>query len=462
MSGIVRYGSYVPFFRLQRAAAGGGKGERAVASYDEDAASMAVEAARDVVRAAPIEIDGMLFATTSPPYAEKLNTATLHAALDLAPETSSAELGSSSRAGLSAMAIASDLATAGRATLVCASDVVTGAPGGPREAGGGDGACAFLFGSDEHSIATLLGRAASTEEVLDVWRAPDMRFAKQWEERFGADVFVPLLKDVATRALDDAGIALSDVTSVVMDSTNPRASAGALKALRVKPEQIADSLVAQVGRTGTAHAGLLLAHVLDQASAGDKILVVSGADGADALVFEVTDRIAQGRPVHSVERWIDSKRSDLGYTDYLKWRGILDFEPPRRPDPARPAAPPMRRAERWKFAFVGSRCLECQTAQLPPQRVCVNCQAVDKMEPLSFADAASNIATYTIDRLAYSLQPPVVAAVVDFDQGGRYSCQLTDVDPEKVQIGDELEMTFRLIHTADGVHNYFWKARPLR
>jgi uncharacterized OB-fold protein len=52
--------------------------------------------------------------------------------------------------------------------------------------------------------------------------------------------------------------------------------------------------------------------------------------------------------------------------------------------------------------------------------------------------------------------------VVDFEKGGRINCQLTDVDPDAVAIGDELEMTFRKMYSADGVHNYFWKARPLR
>src|SRR5437667_6244678 len=82
LAGIVRYGSYVPYFRLQRAAIGAGKGERAVASYDEDSASMAVEAARDTLRGG-VGVDALLFATTSPPYAEKLNAATIQAALDL-------------------------------------------------------------------------------------------------------------------------------------------------------------------------------------------------------------------------------------------------------------------------------------------------------------------------------------------------------------------------------------------
>src|SRR4029434_6246633 len=88
---------------------------------------------------------------------------------------------------------------------------------------------------------------------------------------------------------------------------------------------------------------LLLARALDRANPGDRILVASLADGCDAAVFEVTSRIAQGRPKHSVDAWIASKRNDLAYNTYLKWRGILPFEPPRSPAPVRPAAPPMHR-----------------------------------------------------------------------------------------------------------------------
>jgi len=52
--------------------------------------------------------------------------------------------------------------------------------------------------------------------------------------------------------------------------------------------------------------------------------------------------------------------------------------------------------------------------------------------------------------------------VIDFEGGGRFQCELTDVDPAAVKIGDRVEMTFRRLLTANSVHNYFWKARPLR
>jgi uncharacterized OB-fold protein len=55
-----------------------------------------------------------------------------------------------------------------------------------------------------------------------------------------------------------------------------------------------------------------------------------------------------------------------------------------------------------------------------------------------------------------------VFAVVDFDGGGRLPIELTDVDASEVEIGGRVEMTFRKLFTSDGVHNYFWKARPVR
>jgi len=148
----------------------------------------------------------------------------------------------------------------------------------------------------------------------------------------------------------------------------------------------------------------------------------------------------------------------VAYADFLTWRGMLTRQGPRRPDPAQPAAPPALRSEAWKFGFTASRC-RCGTRHLPPQRVCAGCGATDQMTPERLADVPGTIATFTIDRLAYSPSPPVVAAVVDFDGGGRYRCELTDVDPAAVAIGSRVEMTFRRLFAAGGVHNYFWKAR---
>jgi len=88
--------------------------------------------------------------------------------------------------------------------------------------------------------------------------------------------------------------------------------------------------------------------------------------------------------------------------------------------------------------------------------------ALDDMEPVAMADAVGSVVTFTIDRLAYSPSPPIVFAIVDFDGGGRYPVELTDVDASAIRTGSRVEMTFRRLFSADGIHDYFWKARPVR
>ena len=87
---------------------------------------------------------------------------------------------------------------------------------------------------------------------------------------------------------------------------------------------------------------------------------------------------------------------------------------------------------------------------------------MDDMEKAPMANATGTVITVTVDHLAYSPSPPVVFAGVDFDDGGRMPVELTDVEPDAVGIGDRVEMTFRHLNTVDGIHNYFWKARPIR
>src|ERR1700683_5856161 len=110
MAGIVSYGSYVPYRRLKRAAIAAvlgtpaGKGERAIASFDEDSVSMAVEAARDALKAAPTgDVPALIFATQTPPYAEKLSAAVIGAAAALPAEIRASDMTGLVRAGMSAV-----------------------------------------------------------------------------------------------------------------------------------------------------------------------------------------------------------------------------------------------------------------------------------------------------------------------------------------------------------------------
>ena len=47
------------------------------------------------------------------------------------------------------------------------------------------------------------------------------------------------------------------------------------------------------------------------------------------------------------------------------------------------------------------------------------------------ADGPATV-TFTVDQLAYTPSPPLVAAVLDFDGGRRFRCALTDLAAETV------------------------------
>jgi hydroxymethylglutaryl-CoA synthase len=469
MTGIVSFGTYVPFHRIARKTigatlgTGGGKGERAVASFDEDSVTMAVEAARDCIRGHDVsKVRSLTFATTDPPYIEKLNAATVHAALDLPAPVRALDVACSLRAGLGSMISAYESASAGGCALATMGDIRIGAPEGAAELAGGDAGAAFLFGS-EGVIAEVVATYSETLEFLSSWRLPGERFSKSWEERFAlTQGWGPLLASAAKNLLTAAKVSPGDLAWVVVDAPNARASAGLLAQAGFKPEQVIDARLDTIGHAGAAQVGLMLATALEKAKPGDRIAVISASDGVDAMLLRATDAIATRKPVRTVDQWVGSKRADLGYTRFLKWRGVLQTEPPRRPDPQRPAGPPSLRTHRWKFALVGSECEKCGARHLPPQDVCVHCRASRQMKEVPFADGKAVVKTFAVDRLAFTPQPPMVAAVLDFDGGGRVQSELTDVEPEKVAIGDPVEMTFRRLFTADGIHNYFWKARPAR
>jgi uncharacterized OB-fold protein len=140
---------------------------------------------------------------------------------------------------------------------------------------------------------------------------------------------------------------------------------------------------------------------------------------------------------------------------------MVDVEPPNRPMPNRPSSSAAARTSDWKFGFVGSRDRQTGIVHLPPQRVGIYGGTTDDMEKVPEAESLATIMTFTVDRLIYSESPPVIFAVLDFDGGGRFPCQLTDCGVDDIEVGTRVEMTFRRLFTADGIHNYFWKARPI-
>jgi hydroxymethylglutaryl-CoA synthase len=467
MQGILSAAGYVPYRRLDRSAiartfgSGGGRGTRAVAGFDEDTTTIGVEAARLAMRGAPdVHPTSLWFATVAPAYLDKTNAATIHAALRLDGDVLAADFGGAIRSGLGALVAALH---GGEPTLVVTADLRDGLPTSGDESAGGDAGAAILVGSESDGplLATLVGEGHATEEFLDRWRVPGERRSKVWEERFGETKYVPLGEQAWNAALKAAELTADQVSRVIITGPHARAVRGLTGRLGVEPGRVVDDLAATVGYSGAAQLGLLLAATLETAQPGEVIAVVSLADGADVLLLRASDAVASWVPTRTVASQVEGG-ADLPYGKFLSWRGMVTLEPPRRPEPDRISASVTGRTEDWKYGFVGSRDRASDALHLPPARVSRVGGAVDNMDPVPMADVAGTIAAFTVDRIAYSPSPPIVFAIVDFDGGGRLPIELTDVNADELQVGDKVEMTFRRLFTADGIHNYFWKARPIR
>ena len=469
MRGIISVAAYLPHWRLQRSGigavlgGGGGTGTRTVASYDEDSLTMAVEAGRRALRSADdAAVAALWFATTSPAYMEKTSAPIAHAALRLDGEVMAADAGPGLRGA--GAALRSALRSTDPGVLVLAGDIRTGMAGSPDERDGGDAGAAVLVGDDADApiLAEYLGGASATQEFLDRWRSPGELRMHGWEERFGQQRYDDLAGRAWAAALKDAGLEADQVQRVAVSAPHPRAGAGLAKQLGAAGIDVADRLGASVGYTGAAHALVLLADLVEQARPGQVVALVSLADGADVFLFRVTDTAASARGVATVAEQAAGGDDSLPYAKYLSWRGVLPMQPPNRPEPARMSASAAERRLDWKYGFVGSADRASGALHLPPARVSFVGGNVDDMDPAPMADVAATVATFTVDSLAYSPSPPVVFAVCDFEGGGRLPVELTDVTAAEVSIGMPVEMAFRRLNTADGIANYFWKARPVR
>jgi hydroxymethylglutaryl-CoA synthase len=452
--------AYVPKYRVSRAHIAAlvgqkGRGSRVAANFDEDSTTMAVEASAPIV-ASGSSFRSLWFATTTPAYVDKTNGTAVHAALGLPSHISSFDLGANFRSGYAAV-----LAASGNEGLAVMSDVREGKAGGADERDGADVAAALSFVDVPDPVAWLRATSSRSREFLDRWRVPGSPTGASWEERFAQTLYAELGEEVVTEVLDRTGISIEDVAGVVVTSPNVRAARAFSASLqkRAGGARGSSDLLDLIGNSGAAQIGVELVDQLERASVGEFVLAVSLADGADAMVLEVGPAV--GRVGTSVRDQLSGPTMDVDYAKYLLWRGRFAGESPRRPDPMRPSAPYAARNAEFKFGLHGGRCVKCGTVQYPLPRVCLSCKAVDDFEVIGTAGRTATIVTYTVDRLAFTASPPLVAAVVDMEGGGRMQCELTDVDPETLCVGDPVQMTFRRLGTVEGIHNYFWKARPV-
>ncbi len=467
MVGITAYSIYVPRFRLGRdliARAWGtphSDGAIAVANYDEDALTMATDAALGCFTDdAAGALDGLYFASTSSPYREKQVASVVATACDLSRPVQTTDFSGSVRAGLSAFIAASNAVRAGARTdvLVTAADARVAAPESEVEGLLGDAAVAVRVGR-EAVVAEVTNAASVSEEFTHLWRTDAQKYLQAFPGKFSNTYgYAHDLGDAIRALLDAQHLEPRAIAKLALYSPDARAAADLAKDMGFDPKrQLAPSVLNAIGSAGVADPLLALCAALDEAGPGEWIIVGSYGEGADAVLLRTTDNLPPRRAARPWKRWVESRTLLPSYEKYLKYRRVVEVDEPGE------AINNVLEFKELKqdIRLYGSRCEACGMVQFPIARVCIKCKARDRLSDHKLSKQGT-IFTFTVDHLIANLEHPLPMAVVDLDGGGRLYLQVTDFNEQEVGIGQPVTLTFRRLHEGGGNHNYFWKARPLR
>jgi hydroxymethylglutaryl-CoA synthase len=472
MIGIVSYGAYIPLWRLSREAIlkawrqPSEQGERAVANFDEDSITMAVAATLDCLSSMDRHaVDGLFFATTTSPYKEKLGAAIVATAADLRRNIVTADFSNSLRSGTAALKAGIDAVKSGsmKQVLVVAADIRLGEPGSSWELNCGDGAAALLIGTSE-VIAEIEASYSVCDEMMDIWRSQDDRFIRSAEGRFIVEEgYVRVCIEAISGLMKNRNFSEKDFKKVVFGLPEFRTQARLAKDLGFNVKtQLQDSMFFNVGYTGAAYSLMLLQAALEDASENDRILVVNYGNGSDVISVKVTDQTPPKVKNRGLKRYLNSRRVIDNYTTYSRWRDLFSHLRPAR-DFGSLSLPALLREVEANIRFNGLKCNVCGAVQYPPQEVCTKCHSRNQFEKVRLSDKKGRIITYSKDYLlTWMPEKPTIAAVVNFEGGGRVHAYMTDAQEEEIKIDMPVEMTFRLLDFREGIYQYIWKCVPVR
>lgn len=468
MPGISSVGAYIPKYRLPRSVfaqawgSGGGAGERAVASYDEDTLSLAVNAAVDALNAqGRDDVDAVFFASTTAPYKEKSSAALVATAADLPANVRTADFGNSLRSGTSAFLAALDAIKAGslRSVLVVASDTRRGFPKSSFEATFGDAAAAVIL-SNKQVAVNVTDYISTTSEIADVWRRDSDQFVRSWEDRFViTQGYEAITKAALADLLTKNNLTNKDLTTAAIYGPEARNHGAVIRSLGLDASQVAPNLIDGVGNAGAAHSLLMLVAALENAAPGDKVALASYGDGADAILLDVKQKPKFEK---AVSAHLADKRALTSYDRFLAYGGTLatDPEPPSRAE-SMGAATKTWRLQSDTIRLHASKCNQCATVTHPIQRICYTCRSKDDYTEVRLYDKPAKLFAFTKDHLAGGLEPPVLNCIAESSEGSaRVFSILTDAGPDEAKIGMPIEFTFRKMNEAANFHNYYWKVKP--
>ena len=343
--GIVGYGVYIPRYRIkveeiakvwgtdaERVKRGLFLEEKSVPGPDEDAATIAVEAARNAVKRSginPQDIGAIYVGSESHPYAVKPTATIVAEAIEATPDLTAADYEFACKAGTAGIQtcmgmVGSNMIKYG---MAIGTDTAQGAPGDPLEYTAAAGAAAVIVGKNgDQTIASIEDTYSYTTDTPDFWRREMRPYPKHGGRFTGKPAYFKHVLSAAHGLLRKLQLTPKDFAYAVFHQPNGKFPLQAGKELGFVKEQIMPGLIVQkIGNTYSGASMIGLAAVLDQAKPGERILVVSygSGSGSDAFSIMVKDGVEAKRDVvPKVADYVNNK-TYIDYSTYAKFKQLL-------------------------------------------------------------------------------------------------------------------------------------------
>ncbi|MDI3482359.1 MAG: hydroxymethylglutaryl-CoA synthase [Candidatus Methanomethylophilaceae archaeon] len=342
--GIVSYGAYIPRFRITPIEIGRVWGQdgkamakglyinsKSVPSPDEDVVTIAIAAARSMMRRVdidPADIGALYVGSESHPYAVKPSGTVVAEAIEASPLISVADLEFACKAGTAGMQAVMGQVGSGmiRYGVAIGADTSQGAPGDALEYSASAGGAAFLIGS-ENIIARINSTLSYTTDTPDFWRREGQPYPSHGGRFTGEPAYFKHVGEAAKMMMERMGTSPADYNHVIFHQPNGKFPQRMAKMLGFTDEQLSRGLLTpMIGNTYSGAVPLGLASVLDTASPGDRILMVAYGSGAgsDAFDITVTDTIRHFNlaAAPTVASMLENTR-EIDYATYAKYRGKI-------------------------------------------------------------------------------------------------------------------------------------------
>ncbi|MFH1520996.1 MAG: hydroxymethylglutaryl-CoA synthase [Candidatus Micrarchaeota archaeon] len=341
MAGIVGYGSYIPVFRIKsadiakvwgeepnRIERGLGIIEKAVGGIDEDAATIAVEAAKNALLRAglePTKLGALYVGSESHPYAVKPTGTIVAEAIGATPNLTCADLEFACKAGTAGLQIVMAMVDSGmiKYGMAIGSDTAQGRPGDALEYSAASGGAAFITGANNESVAIIESTFSYTTDTPDFWRRQHADYPTHGGRFTGKPAYFKHVIAATEGLLQKTGTKVTDYDYAIFHQPNGRFPIEAGKKLGIPIEKLKTGLLTpMIGNTYSGASMLGLSAVLDEAKAGSKILVTSYGSGAgsDSFAISVTDKIEEVRGNAPTTKEYIAKKKYIDYATYIKFR----------------------------------------------------------------------------------------------------------------------------------------------